>query len=489
MVKQATQSIISVTLLALLASCDGFEAADSQENAIVYIRSGVAVARQPSSVDEIPPIQLPTIEGLAGLTIPEPVMNADTTVQPHRSVGRMNVFRSGSAGHCTATLIENTRVIATAAHCLYNSVDGWIEDIEFDLRSGGDSPQNYGWRCAALNRRWIDSRPDDTEITLGQVAVDIAFVLLDGPTASPLTLSDARSADVSISGYPGKHNAGRIMVTGTVPATQISNGILRAFIDHGAGASGSGYISGNDLLGVLSGGNGSGLHVGAPVNSFAQEIHDFVSNDCPADQGIAADDLAALDTDPTPNLFHLPFRNDVTIERVQFVPNPEQLDCRFVCSSISPLCDVVQPPFGLNDELQDFSRLVMEQREIQPAEIMQIFGISEDQCGRSSLLIESGRFENTGTTNSCYATISETVQDGGAEIDLDLVVSLPSTISGTIEFAGDELDARFEAGESPVSLFNRDPSSIFSGDIRRVSVDGTLLVAELGGSCVMMDLE
>ncbi len=502
MIKSAIPELVILTLLFALAGCEEFKAAKPPEKNIVYIRPGLPLAAKPEFVDDIPAIRLPNVEGLGGLETPEPVENADTSVQPHRSVGRMNVFRTGSSGHCTATLIENTRIIATAAHCLYNSVDGWIEDIEFDLRSGGVDPQQYGWRCAALNRRWVDSEPDDTDITLDQVAVDIAFVLLDGPTTSPLSISNAKSAEVTISGYPAKHNSGRIMVTGTAPATEISDGILRTFIDHGEGASGSAYVNGNSVLGVLSGGNGAGLHVAAPVNAFSKELLNFVSDDCPADKGIAADQLALLAPTITPNLWDLFLNSDQTIQRVKFAPNPKQpqstpvlrvnfsndpLNCTAICEGGNfNFCQVFAPDGARIAQLAEFEDLVKERNggSIAVSEMHTIFQIEEveDTCERGPLRLSGGQVSNTGP-DRCTINASTRISSLPVNVDISIPASLRADIKSlssvgiTVEFAS-------ESEAMSVRLSDEYLNDKWGGSIQLLSTNANGIFASTAKSCI-----
>lgn len=514
--------ILALLCLFIFVSCGKFRAHQPLVEKIIFLRNDQNLALDKSNIN-LNPRRLPIAKGLDGsFENPTPVTPADTTSLPHRLAGKLNLYTNTpngvSGSWCSATLIENTNVAITAAHCVYTYPEGWVDDMEFELRSGGDSPQTYGWKCAAIKNLWVNSNPG-RRISRAQSAVDVAFVLLSNSEVSQLKpATGTPSSPVSISGYPSKHFSGNIMVTGVTALGTPQNGALISNIDMNGGSSGSSWINGNNIHGVLSAGNGSGLVVGAPIDQFAKRIEDFVSRDCPEAEGQRASlytppdanqiltALASATSDRMPmkqkNRFlasQLPMSplkiafnpgrltgQFSTGKSIQFVQNADNLSCTFQCDQQSPLCNSVAVPFDYGEEINEVADLLRQRRDIKKAEMMEIFRQAEDGCGRGDITVADDRFENTGSSTSCVASSTYNV---GTETDpqnITLDIALPKKVFGSILFKGNDIGATFDKGSEPGLLFDNDPNSIYSGLLTNITTHKNAFVATLGGACLFM---
>lgn len=181
------------------------------------------------------------------------------------------------------------------------------------------------------------------------------------------------------------------------------------------------------------------------------------------------------------------FTSRVEGAQVHFVNNPDGLDCKFVCNQSSPLCNSVAVPFNYDDELSDLASLFRSgESVIAKTDIMAIFGQTQDECDRGDVSISDNDFINIGQTNSCYASSSLNVGSEEQPEIITMEISIPQQVTGSIVRDAGNIGANFDDGAEPVILFNNDPSSIYSGEVKRITTAGSAYIAEIGGSCLFM---
>ena len=134
---------------------------------------------------------------------------ADAAAPPWRSIGRVNYASTRIRGHCTGTLVGD-RVVATAAHCLYNAArKSWVPARSLLFAAGY---QRGGFEAMSRVARYVlDPAQDPTGPNFARdPAADWALLILEEPigralgTIAPRSLSDATlwSAELHFAGYP-----------------------------------------------------------------------------------------------------------------------------------------------------------------------------------------------------------------------------------------------------------------------------------------------
>lgn len=173
--------------------------------------------------------------------------------------------------------------------------------------------------------------------------------------------------------------------------------------------------------------------------------------------------------------------------QVHLVNNPSGLDCKFVCTQSSPLCNSVAVPFDYDDELSELADLFRPGGNIvAKTDIMAIFGQTEDQCERGDVSVSNSTFSNTGQTASCYASSSLNVGTEDHPEIITMEISIPQTVTGTVVLETGNIGADFDDGSEPVILFNGDPNSLYSGQVKKITTFGSAYIADIGGSCLIM---
>ena len=148
---------------------------------------------------------------------------------------------------------------------------------------------------------------------------------------------------------------------------------------------------------------------------------------------------------------------------VQVSSNNTTLDCRYICEMSSPLCSEFPATLGYRAQMDKFAKLFdVETAVIPKSDVMTIFNQKVDQCNRSDLFIENGRFENSGETHTCIASSTKNI---GSEKQPHLVhmeFILPKQITGNVQVAENRVAVRFDPGFEPIFVFDNNPQSLYS---------------------------
>jgi hypothetical protein len=181
------------------------------------------------------------------------------------------------------------------------------------------------------------------------------------------------------------------------------------------------------------------------------------------------------------------FSSRIEGARVHLVNNPDGLDCSFVCNQSSPLCNSVAVPFDYDDELSDLANLFRPSGSaVAKTEIMAIFGETKDECERGDVSLTGDAFSNVGKTAGCFASSSLNVGTAAQPEIITMEISIPQQVTGRVVRSGGNIGANFDVGAEPIILFNGDPNSIYSGQVRKITTAGDAYIAEIGGSCLFM---
>ena len=173
---------------------------------------------------------------------------------------------------------------------------------------------------------------------------------------------------------------------------------------------------------------------------------------------------------------------------IQVVSSRNAVDCDFVCTTDSPLCNPMAGSYSHGLELARLEGLVEGAGErVAKSEIMEVFRQSTDLCGRGDVIINDERFSNTGSTNTCVArTRLQSGTDKNTET-VEMEISLPREVSGTLVKDDLGIKASFDPGKEPVILYDDNPDSLFSGAISSISSRTGAVTAEIGGECLVVD--
>lgn len=188
----------------------------------------------------------------------------DTTEYPYSAIALLNMFSNLGEGQCTGTFIGED-VLITAAHCLWDSENGFVDDVlvkpgknGFGTLGAGDvhaefEPfgSEFAWDWA-VPTEYINSNGSDSTWDFGLVVMTDGAL---GNTVGWLTVGNLQTSTLerpdfapAIIGYPADLGDGEEMWGATQPSfLDVDDFLLYYDIDTGGGESGSAIISLNQL--------------------------------------------------------------------------------------------------------------------------------------------------------------------------------------------------------------------------------------------------
>lgn len=485
------RKLVIGTLFVSLVGCDGHESKSIPiPDKIVYY--------SPISSPMSASVTLPEYLGerdVGGFKLPEPVVEADMMNSPNKYVGMINDDR------CTATLLDGTNMVITAAHCVlnYENLDTVAADDVFRLAAKGRD-ESPGFQethrsqivCVAFMDEYFFSERTSTSIDDKGIMSDIAIALLESPAPinSPLKLDQSNSDKTfSISGYPSNFPpvvpTGNVM-TRTTAEARLSNSQWLMRTGLFKGSSGSSLINGTSINGILSAMNFStGATFGAPIKPSTRALFDFVASGCVnAPQDIEAIELSTLRDQQDQRAaaaYKLP-RSKMRFLESEEVASSSSLDrlvhaCMESCDANEGTGDefCIVPRRNLYQEtLRKLTSLFdnAEDRTHSAGDLMTLFEIEEDECGRSNLILEDGILRNVGET-ACRIDVGN-----------GLEISIPRTITIPGSFANDRL--LFDLSESNIFARLEIGGSAREGILPFVMEKDQSIYSKLGDRCIKL---
>lgn len=179
------------------------------------------------------------------------VQVTDTTAEPYRKVALLWLYDAGGLfGSCTGTFI-GPDVLMTAAHCLYDSVDGWTTDVRVVPAADGDEEPFGGFFADGwtIPQEFIDMDEDPQwdygVISLpgaNPVGVQTGWMPLVQMTSG--TLNSGSFAPMIV-GYPGDKPDGTMWRASEAAFSDVTADFLDYSIDTASGQSGAAVFSNN----------------------------------------------------------------------------------------------------------------------------------------------------------------------------------------------------------------------------------------------------
>jgi V8-like Glu-specific endopeptidase len=166
-------------------------------------QDGDAPVTHPLSIPtSLPPLRGPDVSAQSVIDEDTRVRVTATTDVPWRHIVDLEVFFPSFGAQCSGFFI-GPMVVATAAHCIYDEVDGWATAVAvIPARDGGTQPFGFDWAAGvAAPSGWVSSGAPEYDYaalampdsTLGDLAGQFEY-------AAP---GDVFLPAVNIAGYPG----------------------------------------------------------------------------------------------------------------------------------------------------------------------------------------------------------------------------------------------------------------------------------------------
>lgn len=215
------------------------------------------------------------------------VQVTDTTAEPYRKVALLWLYDAGGLfGSCTGTFI-GPDVLMTAAHCLYDSVDGWTTDVRVVPAADGDEEPFGGFFADGwtIPQEFIDM-DEDPRWDYGVISLPGAnppgaqtgwmpLVQMTGGTLN------SGSFTPMIVGYPGDKPDGTMWRASEPAFSDVSADFLDYSIDTAGGQSGAAVFSSNAAnsqyrkiagIHILGGPDGQPPNTAVRVDSDMREL-------------------------------------------------------------------------------------------------------------------------------------------------------------------------------------------------------------------------
>jgi len=238
------RAFLAAVVLVLAVSAAG-AAPHSRDTRFVSHRDGAGTALTPQGNG-------PAREPAVVLGSDERVRITDTDLYPYSAIAYLDVFHDTYLTNCTGTFI-GPDVLLTAAHCLWDSEEGYAGDI-IVTPGKSDSFEPFGSEFAydwIVPQPWIDSAATDSLWDYGIVVMvdgalgnEVGWLPVGNYSTQTLARPDFQPAVV---GYPGDIGGGTQMWGDSRDAFLAVNDYnYEYFIDTAAGQSGSAIFSTND---------------------------------------------------------------------------------------------------------------------------------------------------------------------------------------------------------------------------------------------------
>ncbi|MGW1770420.1 trypsin-like serine peptidase [Streptomyces sp. NPDC002104] len=211
-------------------------------------------------------LALTATAALLGVDVPgapaDPPLGVTVTAPADATAGRVGALFAGGLGdghHCTASVVrsQDRDVIVTAAHCLGAGADGVDGTTFAPGYREGRAP--YGlWKLTGvyLGPGWTDGQDPDEDIAFATVAPLEGRRIEDVVGGFPVVAQQPADVTVSVVGYPSSDESPLYCSN----ATTLFSGTQRRIEcpDLSGGTSGSPWLVGGALAGVLGGYEGGG---------------------------------------------------------------------------------------------------------------------------------------------------------------------------------------------------------------------------------------
>ncbi|MGR9247029.1 hypothetical protein [Rhizobium leguminosarum] len=177
-------------------------------------------------------------------------------------------------------------------------------------------------------------------------------------------------------------------------------------------------------------------------------------------------------------------RRSRAISEVAFENTADQ--CQAACNSAgSPYCASVPLDKQQSDGLRKLrAKVLSNSKQIPPAELLTMFGLTKDECGRKETAFQSGTVENVGEA-ACE------LKSSGNIMGITAKLMVPGILSGEIKTTNDLITVEFPHAETRARLEFNDPDiqAEWGGDIKTVYSTPKAVGFAVGSeSCVSVPL-